>query len=75
MKAFVETLSAVVRVGPDTDSYGKPFDYAVAVSSVDGKTAIIKALTADGKFTVAHAKAVIRAVKTIGLNATWERMT
>ena len=74
MQAFVEHLSGVIRVGPGCDGYGKPFDYAVAYSSVDGRTAIIKALTSRGGLTVAHARAVIRALKDIGLTARWERM-
>jgi len=74
MQAFVEHLSGVIRVGPGCDGYGKPFDYAVAYSSVDGRTAIVKALTSRGGLTVAHARAVIRALKDIGLTAHWERM-
>lgn len=73
MKAFVEYLSGVIRVGPQTDHYGAPFDYAVAFSSVDGRTAVVKALSSRGGVTVAHAKAVIRTLKNIGLDATWER--
>ena len=74
MQAFVEHLSGVVRVGPGCDGYGKPFDYAVAFSSVDGKTAVVKALTSQGSLTVAHARALIRALKDMGLSATWERI-
>lgn len=74
MKAFVEHLSGVVRVGPETAIYGDPFDFAVAYSSVDGKTATIKALVSPDKdFTISHAKAVIKALKDIGLNHIWER--
>jgi len=75
VKAFVEHLSGVVRVGPECDSYGKPFEYAVAFSSVDGKTAVVKALASDkAAFTVSHARAVIETLKSIGLKATWERV-
>lgn len=73
MQAFVEHLSGVVRVGPRTDHHGAPFEYAVAFSSVDGKTAVVKALTSRGGVTVAHARAVIRALEKIGLDVTWER--
>lgn len=73
MKAFVEHLAGVVRVGADCDEYGKPFEYAVAFSSADGKHAVVKALTADGKFTHSHARAVIAALQAIGLKAIWER--
>lgn len=74
MKAFVEHLSGIVRAGPDCDAYGKPFDYAIAYSSTDGKTAVIKALASDGKMTVGHAKAAFRELAKLGLTATWERM-
>lgn len=77
MKAHVEILSAVVRVGDDTDEYGKDFDYSVAVSCTDGKTAVVKALVSDGDFTSGHAKAIIRALKDWikGFdNVTWQRM-
>lgn len=74
MRAFVEHLSGIVRIGPDAVRYGDPFQYAVAFSSVDGKTAIIKALTSDGNLTVAHARAAFRALGQIGLTARWERM-
>jgi hypothetical protein len=74
MQAFVEHLSGVVRAGPDCDRYGKPFDCAVAYSSVDGRTAVVKALTSRGGVTVAHDRAVIRALEDIGLSATWERV-
>lgn len=74
MRAYVEYLSGIVRVGPQAAHYGDPFQYAVAFSSVDGKTAIVKALTSDGKLTVAHARAAFRALKQIGLTARWERI-
>jgi hypothetical protein len=74
VKAFVEHLSGVVRVGIDCDTYGKPFDYAVAYSSVDGKTATIKALVSDGSLTQKHARAIIRALADAGFKATWERV-
>ncbi len=62
MKAHLEILSAVVRVGSDTDAYGKPFEFAVALSSVDGKTAVVKALVASGEFGPAHARALAKAI-------------
>lgn len=74
MQAFVELLSGVVRVGLGCDAYGQPFEYAVAFSSVDGKAAVLKALTSEGGFTVAHARAVIAALKKVGLAARWERI-
>lgn len=74
MQAFVEHLSGVIRVGPGCDAYGKPFDYAVAFSSTDGKTAVLKALTSDGGLTVAHARAAVGALSRLGLAARWERI-
>lgn len=56
-------MSCIVRVGPDTDTYGKPFEFAVGVSSTDGKTGVVKALVAKGEFKMAYAKAIIRALK------------
>lgn len=63
VKAFVEILSAIVRVGPDTDQYGKPFEFAVGVSSTDGRTAVVKALVAKGDFMMSYARAIIKALK------------
>lgn len=77
MKAHVEILSAIVRVGPDTDRYGKPFEFAVVISSVDGRTAVIKALVAKGDFKMSYAKTIIRALKfkIEGFEeVTWERI-
>lgn len=76
MKAFVEILSGIVRVGEDCDRYGKPYDGAVVFSSADGRHAVIKGLTAYGPktLTVAHAKAAFRAIKDIGLIPIWERI-
>ena len=74
MEAFVELLSGVVRVGAGCDAYGEPFEYAVAFSSVDGRTAVLQALTSKGGFSVAHARAVIAALKKLGLAAAWERI-
>jgi hypothetical protein len=73
MKARVEILSGVVRVGEDCDAYGKPFEYAVAFSSADGKHAVVKALVADGNLELTHAKAAFRAIRALGLSPIWER--
>lgn len=73
MKACIEILSGIIRAGEDCDEYGKPYEYAVAFSCVDGETAVIKALTADGHMTPAHAKAAFAALKKIGLKPRWER--
>lgn len=73
MKAFVEPLSGIVRVGETTEKYGDSFEYAVVFSSVDGKTAVVKALVSNGKFSRTYARAIIKALKDIGLKAVWER--
>lgn len=73
MKACVEILAGVVRVGEDTDAYGKPFEKAVAFSSSDGKHAVIKALVSEGDLNTAHARAAFRALKALGLTPIWER--
>lgn len=76
MKAFIEILSGVIRSGPDCDRYGKPYDYAIAFSCVDGKTAILKALVSEsGELTVGHAKAAFAEIKKLGLTPQWERFT
>lgn len=73
MKAFIEVLSGIIRVGPDCDQYGKPFDYAVAFSSVDGKTAVVKALMSDGSLTQTQARVALRTLNDLGLTPTWDR--
>lgn len=75
MKAFLEILSGIIRVGPDCDTYGKPFEYAVSGSSVDGKTFVLKALVSDGKLTPSHVKAAVNLLKDqYGFEeVTWER--
>lgn len=74
MKAFVEVLSGIVRVGEDCDTYGKPYDYAATFSSTDGKTAVVKALVvSDGGGTMAHVRAAFDALKKLGLTPVWER--
>lgn len=74
MLAFVEVLSGVIRGGPEAEKYGDPYDYAIAFSVIDGHTAVLKALTADGSLTTGHVKAALRALKAIGLDARWDRV-
>lgn len=74
MRASIEVLSGIIRVGENTDHYGDKYEFAVAFSSTDGKTAVVKALTSTGSFTLTHARAVIAKLKSIGLEATWERI-
>lgn len=75
MKAFTEILSGVIRVGPETDSYGKPFEYAVAFS-VDGDVATVKALCSqDRGLTLTHCAAIRSEFRRLGLKMRWERCT
>lgn len=74
MKAFVEVTSGIIRGGPKAEKYGDPYDCAVAFSSVDGKTAVGKALVADGVLTAAHIRAAQRACAVLGLKLVWERI-
>lgn len=75
MKAHVEFLSGIVRVGPFTDAYGKDYDYSAAWASVDGKTAIIKGLVSPDKMlSRAHAAMALAEVqRRTGLKTDWER--
>lgn len=73
-EATVEILSGIVRVGADHHAYGDPFEFAVAFSSADGKTAVVKALVAnDAEFKSRYAHEIIRALRLIGLKAVWTR--
>lgn len=75
MKAFVEILSGIVRVGPECDRYGQPWVYCATFSSTDGKTAVLKALKSDGGLSQAHARAVIATVKALGFeHVEWDRI-
>lgn len=74
MKARVEILSGIVRVGPDHEKYGDPYDGAVAFSSADGRHAVVKALNSEGLVTLSRTKAVIKALKDVGLIPIWERI-
>lgn len=75
LHAFVEILSGIVRVGEVTDKYGKPYEFAVAFSSIDGKTAFVKALVNSGeKLSISHVRATIRALKVLGFVVKWERI-
>lgn len=77
LQAYTELLSGIVRVGPNCHKWTDPFEYAIAWSSVDGKTAVIKALVrAEGSkipFTMHHARAIIRALRVQGLKSDWGR--
>lgn len=73
---FVEILSGIVRVGPQATTYGEPFDFAVAFSSIDGKATTAKALVNPNQtiLTRAHVAATISVLKAAGFqDVTWER--
>jgi hypothetical protein len=74
MTAFVEILSGIVRAGPGCDRYGKPYEYAVAFSSVDGKTVIGKALVSGGQLKRSHIRVAKEALGKLGLGLDWERI-
>lgn len=76
MKAAVEILSGVVRIGPGTQQYGDPFEIAVAFSSTDGRTATIKALVAPPgrRLTGNDRRAMVKALAALGLGCVWERI-
>ena len=82
MKAFIEDIcehAGVIRVGPDTDCYGKPFDMAAAFKvEFDGdgnRVATIKALTTcTVPLTIAHTRAALDALADRGLKARWFRI-
>jgi hypothetical protein len=75
MKAFVERLcdhAGIVRIGPNCEKYGDPYEYAVCYH-VEETDAVVKALVSDGHLKPAHAVACVRALREIGLRATWHR--
>ena len=82
MKAFVEEIcehAGIIRVGPDTDQYGKPFDMAAAftveIDSAGNRVATIKALTAPMiPLTIAHARAAVDALSERGFKVRWFRV-
>jgi hypothetical protein len=74
VKAVIEVLSGIVRVGPEMDHYGSPYDIAVAFSSTDGKTVVLKALVSDQKLRFSHYKAILKALKELDLKPTWVRI-
>lgn len=75
MKAFAQPLAGIIRVGPDTDQYGKPWDYAVTYSSGDNDTCILLALKGDGNFTTAHRRAIFDCAHALGFRRVrWDRL-
>ena len=72
MKAFVEILSGIIRVGPQAEKYGDPFELMVAFS-VDGESAIIKGLVSNGHMKPSHYRAGKRALEALGLKVRRDR--
>jgi hypothetical protein len=74
MKAFAQPISGIIRVGPDTDQYGKPWDYAVTYSSTEPGICMLMGLKGDGKVSTAHRRAVMQVVRNLGFKSVrWER--
>lgn len=63
MKAFVEILSCVVRIGPDTDHYGAPFEIAVTIAG-NGTKGTIKGV--HQPLTLEQLRAGRAALKAVG---------
>lgn len=74
MPAFVEVLSVIVRQGPEAREFGDDYIHAVAGSSVDGRTMVLKALTEGIEPPSRQAVVdVVQAIEALGLEAHWER--
>lgn len=73
MHAFVEILSGLIRVGPDAERYGSPYEFSVAFSS-HANFATLKGLSAPRKITAADYRAVFRACRELGLEPIYERI-
>jgi hypothetical protein len=72
LKASVEIIAAVVRVGENTDGYGSPFEFA-CVAAGNGGHVTIKALVnpdrARFKFGSAHRRAIARELGRLGFTS------
>lgn len=77
MKAFVEHLSGIVRVGSSADKYGDPWEQCATFASVDGKVAHLKAYRGNGALDRAHVRAAIAVLKEVCgfLEVTWDSET
>lgn len=76
VKATVEILSGIVRVGPHHEKYGDPFDGSVTFSSVDGKTVVFKGLAKNSVEAIdtPRYRAIVRALARLGLGVRWDRI-
>ncbi|HLH12145.1 MAG TPA: hypothetical protein VKV77_09755 [Methylovirgula sp.] len=72
MKAHAEVIAAVIRIGTETDQYGKPFEFACAVSG-NGTHATVKALmnpdSSKFKFRSDHRRAIARELARLGFTS------
>ena len=72
MKAHVEIIAAVVRIGSETDQYESPYEFACAVAG-NGTHATIKALvnpdSSKFKFRSDHRRAVARELARLGFTS------
>ena len=75
MKASVELLSGIVRAGVNHNKYGDPYERVVTWSSIDGRTAVLKAFVSDGKENMLpYVRAATNALRALGFECvTWER--
>lgn len=74
IKAYSQHLTGIIRVGHGTDTYGKPWDYAVTYCAIGEGACILMALKGDGGVTKAHAEAVFAEARRIGFHKiTWDR--
>jgi hypothetical protein len=74
IKAFAQPLVGVVRVGPGTDAYGKPWEYVVTYCSIGESACVVMALKGDGGFSMAHTRAIKAELRRIGFQEIiWDR--
>ena len=78
MKAHIEIIAAVVRVGHEADEYEKPYEFACALAG-NGRHATIKALVNPDKtkmkFEGSHRRAIARELERLGFTSfEFERM-
>lgn len=73
MLSHCELLSGIVRCGPRCTGWMAPFELGIAWASVDGRTAVIKALTTrpDRPVTMADKRSCDQTLKRLGLKADW----
>lgn len=75
MKAFVEILSGLIRIGPDAEKYGDPFDFSIAFSASANVAALkgtsipkVRSIHPDGsivekhRYTFSEAREIYRVV-------------